>query len=79
MLPGFFETDRLRSGFETFAKQHNKSVDEARQDRLQTIPANRFGTIEEFGAAFAFLCSVHAGYITGQNLLMDGGRYPGTF
>jgi 3-oxoacyl-[acyl-carrier protein] reductase len=79
MLPGFFETDRLRSGFETFAKQHNKSVDEARQDRLQTIPANRFGTIEEFGAAFAFLCSVHAGYITGHNLLMDGGRYPGTF
>jgi 3-oxoacyl-[acyl-carrier protein] reductase len=79
LLPGFFETDRLRSGFVTFAKQHNKSVDEARRDRLKTIPAGRFGTIEELGAAFAFLCSVHAGYITGHNLLMDGGRYPGTF
>jgi 3-oxoacyl-[acyl-carrier protein] reductase len=79
MLPGFFETDRLRSGFETFAKQYNKSVDEARQDRQRTIPAGRFGTVEEFGAAFAFLCSAHAGYITGHNLLMDGGRYPGTF
>ena len=42
-------------------------------------PAGRFGTAEEFGAACAFLCSVHAGYITGQNLLMDGGQYPGTY
>ena len=42
-------------------------------------PAGRFGTTEEFGAACAFLCSAHAGYIVGQNLLLDGGAYPGTF
>ena len=47
--------------------------------RTKTIPAGRFGTRDEFGAACAFLCSVHAGYITGQNLLIDGGAYPGTF
>ena len=55
------------------------SVDDARKQRMKTIPAGRFGTREEFGRACAFLCSVHAGYITGQNWLMDGGAYPGTF
>jgi 3-oxoacyl-[acyl-carrier protein] reductase len=47
--------------------------------RRKTIPAQRFGTPDEFGAACAFLCSVHAGYITGQNVLTDGGAYPGTY
>jgi 3-oxoacyl-[acyl-carrier protein] reductase len=46
---------------------------------MKTIPAGRFGSRDEFGRACAFLCSVHAGYITGQNWLIDGGAYPGTF
>jgi 3-oxoacyl-[acyl-carrier protein] reductase len=79
LLPGFFETDRLIEGFESLAKLQNISVEEARQDRLKSIPAARFGKVEEFGAACVFLCSAHAGYITGHNLLLDGGRYPGTF
>jgi 3-oxoacyl-[acyl-carrier protein] reductase len=45
----------------------------------QAIPAQRFGSADEFGALCAFICSVHAGYLTGQNLLLDGGAYPGTF
>jgi 3-oxoacyl-[acyl-carrier protein] reductase len=79
LLPGFFETDRLIEGFESLANLQGISVEDARQDRLKTIPAGRFGKVEEFGAACAFLCSVHAGYITGHNLLLDGGRFPGTF
>jgi 3-oxoacyl-[acyl-carrier protein] reductase len=47
--------------------------------RRKMIPAGRFGTIEEFGAACAYLCSAHAGFVTGLNLLIDGGAYPGTF
>ncbi len=47
--------------------------------RAAAIPVQRFGTAEEFGAACAFLCSVQAGYLTGQNVLLDGGTYPGTF
>jgi 3-oxoacyl-[acyl-carrier protein] reductase len=69
LLPGPFDTDRLRTTMGA------ESMD-AR--RLQN-PARRFGTPAEFGAACAFLCSVHAGFITGQNLLLDGGAYPGTF
>ena len=56
-----------------------KSIDAIADERKRTIPAQRFGSAEEFGAVCAFLCSVPAGYITGQNLLMDGGAYPGTF
>ena len=51
----------------------------ARAERMATIPARRYGTAAEFGAMCAFLCSVHAGYMTGQNILMDGGQYPGTY
>ena len=47
--------------------------------RKKTIPSNRLGQSDEFGATCAFLCSAHAGYITGQNVLIDGGAYPGTF
>jgi len=78
LLPGPFDTDRLRSNFAFNAKKSGKTVEELTKARADGNPARRFGTIEEFGAACAFLCSAHAGYITGQNLLMDGGAYPGT-
>jgi 3-oxoacyl-[acyl-carrier protein] reductase len=79
LLPGAMETDRLRANFAAVAKNRNISVEEARAERLTTIPAGRFGTIEDFGTACAFLCSQQASYITGQNWLVDGGLYPGTF
>ena len=77
VLPGAFETDRLRSNFEANAKQRGTSVDVVRAERIAAIPARRLGQPEEFGAACAFLCSAHAGYITGQNILLDGGQFPG--
>jgi len=79
LLPGPFETDRLRSNFAFNAQKTGKTVEELRRTRADANPAGRFGTIEEFGDACAFLCSAQAGFITGQNLLMDGGLYPGTF
>jgi 3-oxoacyl-[acyl-carrier protein] reductase len=79
LLPGPFDTDRLRGNFEFNAKASGKPVEELRKARADANPAGRFGTIEEFGDACAFLCSAQAGFITGQNLLMDGGAYPGTF
>jgi 3-oxoacyl-[acyl-carrier protein] reductase len=79
LLPGPFDTDRLRSNMEFNAKSSGKTVDELRKARAEANPAGRFGTVEEFGDACAFLCSAQAGYITGQNLLLDGGLYPGTF
>ena len=79
LLPGPFDTDRLKSTLATWAKRDGVSIEEAAERRKKENPAGRFGTPEEFGAACAFLCSVHAGYITGQNLLLDGGSYPGTF
>jgi 3-oxoacyl-[acyl-carrier protein] reductase len=79
LLPGQFATDRLIGTFDAQAKAQGVDVQELRARREKAIPAGRFGTREEFGAACAFLCSVHASYITGQNLLIDGGAYPGTF
>jgi 3-oxoacyl-[acyl-carrier protein] reductase len=79
LLPGPFDTDRLRVTMEGAAKSSGQSIDAIAEARRKQNPAQRFGTAEEFGAACAFLCSMHAGYITGQNLLMDGGAYPGTF
>ncbi len=79
LLPGPFDTDRLRSNLEFNAKKLGKTPAELAQTRRDANPAKRFGTIEEFGDACAFLCSAQAGYITGQNLLLDGGSYPGTF
>jgi len=79
LLPGPFETDRLRSNLEFNAKAAGRSVDELRKARADANPAGRFGSVEEFGDACAYLCSAQAGYITGQNLLLDGGAYPGTF
>jgi 3-oxoacyl-[acyl-carrier protein] reductase len=79
LLPGPFDTDRLRTTMDGRAKAAGKPVEEVLAAAREANPAGRFGTIEEFGAACAFLCSVHAGYIVGQNLLLDGGGYPGTF
>ena len=79
LLPGSMDTDRLRSNFAAVAKTRNISVEQARAEREASIPAGRAGTIEEFGAACAFLCSQQASYVTGQNFLIDGGAYPGTY
>lgn len=79
LLPGPFDTDRLRTTMVSRAKAAGKSVDDMLAAGRSANPAGRFGTIEEFGAACAYLCSVHAGYVVGQNLLLDGGQYPGTF
>jgi 3-oxoacyl-[acyl-carrier protein] reductase len=78
LLPGPFDTDRLRSGIATLAKRAGKDVEAAAKERMATVPAQRFGDPAEFGDACAFLCSAQAGFITGQNLLMDGGLFPGT-
>ncbi len=79
LLPGLFDTDRLRATTGALAKREGKSEEEVAAARRRPIPAQRFGNPEEFGAICAFLCSVHAGYLTGQNVLVDGGAYPGTF
>jgi 3-oxoacyl-[acyl-carrier protein] reductase len=79
MQPGAFATDRLQSNLEATAAKRGITVEQAIKERLATIPAKRFGTPEEFGFACAFLCSARAGFITGQNLLLDGGTFPGAF
>ncbi len=79
LLPGSFDTDRLRSTLPAQAKLAGRTLAEQEAVRKSTIPSARFGTIDEFGAICAFLCSVHAGYLVGQNILVDGGAYPGTF
>ena len=79
LLPGFFLTDRNRTTIAAFAKERGVSEEEALGERLRTIPAGRQGEPAEFGDACAYLCSAQAGFITGQNLLLDGGAYPGTF
>lgn len=79
LLPGKFDTDRLAGTISAAAAKAGRSVDDVRRAQQAQIPAGRYGTPQEFGAICAFLCSVHAGYITGQNVLADGGAYPGTF
>jgi 3-oxoacyl-[acyl-carrier protein] reductase len=79
ILPGAFDTDRLRGTLTKTAELKGKSVSEVAAARMTTIPARRFGNPDEFGAACAFLCSAHAGYITGQSLLIDGGTFNGAF
>ena len=78
LLPGPFETDRLRATMEGGAKANNRSLDEEMAARRADNPSGRFGDPAEFGAACAFLCSAHAGFMTGQNVLLDGGAYAGT-
>ena len=79
LLPGVFDTDRIRGMLEANSNKTGQSVQVLADARRKNIPAQRFGTPEEFGAICAFLCSVHAAYMTGQNVLADGGAYPGTF
>ncbi|MBU3739197.1 MAG: SDR family oxidoreductase [Rhodoferax sp.] len=79
LLPGMFDTDRLRGTLADWASRSGRPVEEIADLRRQSTPAHRFGTPQEFGAVCAFVCSAHAGYINGQNILLDGGGYPGTF
>jgi 3-oxoacyl-[acyl-carrier protein] reductase len=79
ILPGMFDTDRLRGGFPAEAKLTGKTEEEVANTRRSGVPAKRFGDPAEFGALCAFLCSAQAGYITGQNFLIDGGNFPGAF
>ncbi|WDZ94506.1 SDR family oxidoreductase [Herbaspirillum sp. WKF16] len=79
LLPGPFETDRLRATAQGAANDSGKSVDDVLAERRKQNPAGRFGDPAEFGDACAYLCSAQAGFITGQNMLLDGGAYPGTF
>jgi 3-oxoacyl-[acyl-carrier protein] reductase len=79
LLPGAFDTERLQTTLRAGAAKAGRDPETAIAARQATIPARRFGTPEEFGAMCAFLCSMQAAYITGQNVLMDGGSYPGTF
>ena len=79
LLPGAFETDRLRTVLTGAAKRKGISYDQAKAERIASIPAKRLGEPAEFGTACAFLCSAQAGFITGQNLLIDGGAFPGAF
>jgi 3-oxoacyl-[acyl-carrier protein] reductase len=79
LLPGAFDTDRLRVTFEGAVKKTGQTLEAIADARRKTIPAGRFGTPDEFGAACAYLCSVQAAYVTGQNFLIDGGAYPGTY
>lgn len=79
LLPGAFDTDRLKHTMQGAAQKTGKPIEDIANARRMTIPAQRFGTPEEFGAICAFLCSQYGGYINGQNVLADGGAYPGTY
>ncbi len=79
LLPGIFDSDGQRRHIEGMLVEGGKSFDEIWQARAAANPAKRYGRPPELGAYFAFLCSEHAGFVTGQNLLVDGGSYPGTF
>lgn len=79
MLPGYFDTARLRGTMGARAKAQGITTEAALDAARASVPTGRVGMPDEFGAMCAFLCSVHAGYIVGQNILMDGGQYPGTY
>ena len=79
LLPGAFATDRLKVTMQAAATRTGQTVEALSEARRKGIPAQRFGNPAEFGAICAFLCSQHAGYMTGQNVLADGGAYSGTF
>ncbi|MBE7939264.1 MULTISPECIES: SDR family oxidoreductase [Ramlibacter] len=79
LLPGAFDTDRLKATLAGAVKRTGQPLETIADSRRKAIPAQRFGQPPEFGATCAFLCSQHAGYITGQNVLIDGGAYPGTY
>ena len=79
LLPGKFDTDRLKGTMAGAAQKSGQTVDAVRAQQAAQIPARRFGTAAEFGAVCAFMCSQQAAYLTGQNVLLDGGAYPGTY
>lgn len=79
LLPGSFDTDRLQNNFRGQSAKTGQAVEDIADKRRRAVPAGRFGESGEFGEVCAFLCSQHAGYLTGQNILLDGGSYPGTF
>lgn len=79
LLPGVFATDAQRRHIEGMLEDSGKTFDQLWQERGSNNPAGRYGRAEELGALCAFVCSAHAGYMTGQSLLIDGGGYPGTF
>jgi len=79
LLPGIFDTDAQRSHIAGLAAQTGRSEESLREERRAGNPAQRYGEVSEFAAYCAFLCSAQAGFVTGQNLLIDGGSYPGTF
>jgi 3-oxoacyl-[acyl-carrier protein] reductase len=79
LLPGSFDTARLSSGLAAAANRRGVAESTIEEEWRRAIPARRFGRPSELGQTCAFLCSVHAGFITGQNILMDGGEYPAAF
>lgn len=79
LLPGTYDTDRIKTTLQGMAQKSGQTLEAVREARRKNIPAQRFGNPAEFGAACAFLCSQQASYITGQNILTDGGAYPGTY
>jgi len=79
LLPGAYDTDRLKATMKGASEKTGQSVDALAEARKKTIPAQRFGNPQEFGDTCAFLCSAQASYMTGQNILTDGGAYAGTF
>jgi 3-oxoacyl-[acyl-carrier protein] reductase len=79
LLPEQFDTDRLRSNIAKMSRGGERPIEELMAEAAASGPAKRFGRVEEFGAVCAFYCSVHAGFLTGQNVMLDGGRYPGVF
>jgi 3-oxoacyl-[acyl-carrier protein] reductase len=79
ILPGMFDTDRIKSMVSKQSQNRNVTEQTVLNERLATIPAGRLGTAEEFGKMCAFLASDHAGFITGQNILMDGGAFRSSY
>ncbi|WIT10666.1 SDR family oxidoreductase [Paucibacter sediminis] len=79
LLPGAFDTERLGKTMGAAAAKTGQTLEQVMAKRAAAIPAQRLGQAAEFGALCAMLCSAHAGYLTGQNILLDGGAYPGTF
>ncbi len=79
LLPGKFDTDRIAVVVQAMAAKTGQTVEDVRRAQQAQIPMGRYGTPQEFGQVCAFLCSQQAGYMTGQNVLVDGGAYPGTF
>ena len=79
LLPGKMDTDRLQGGLARSAESTGRSIESVTQEQMSEIPANRFGNAQEFGRVCAFLSSIHASYITGQNFLVDGGLFASAF